>query len=204
MMRYSQNNEQDHILNYFGDQIGTALDLGANDSVTFSNSRALILKGWSGVLVDASLEACNRARFHSQGRIDVEVHNVAIADRDGWVTLHESGPHATPGDTALLSSIIEAETVRWKPTTEFTTKTVPCLTVASLLARSQFKAFEFITIDVEGMDLCALEQLDLTALGTRMVIVEVNDRDPLPYLDHCAKHGLVLLTRTPENLILIR
>jgi FkbM family methyltransferase len=204
MMRYSQNNEQDHILNYFGDQIGTALDLGANDSVTFSNSRALILKGWNGVLVDASAEACNRARFHNQNRPDVEVHNVAIADRDGWVTLHESGPHATAGDTALLSSIIEAETVKWKPTTEFTTRTVPCLTIASLLARSKFKAFEFVTIDVEGMDLVALEALDLTALGTSMVIVEVNERDPLPYIDHCAKHGLTLLTRNAENLILVR
>lgn len=203
-MDYSQSGEQRLILAYFGDQIGTALDLGANDSVTFSNSRALILKGWNGVLVDASAEACNRARFHNQGRIDVEVHNVAIADRDGWVTLHESGPHATPGDTALLSSIIEAETVRWKPTTEFTTKTVPCLTVASLLARSQFKAFEFVTIDVEGMDLCALEQLDLTVLGTRMLVVEVNERDPKPYIEHCAKHGLSLLTRTPENLLFVR
>ena len=204
MMRYSQNNEQDHILTYFGDHIGTALDLGANDSVTFSNSRALILKGWSGVLVDASAEAGNRARFHNQNRPDVEVHNVAIADRDGWVTLHESGPHASPVDTALLSSIIEAETVKWKPTTEFTTRTVPCLTVASLLARSKFKAFEFVTIDVEGMDLVCLQALDLTALGTAMVIVEVNERDPLPYLDHCAKHGLVLLTRNAENLILCR
>ena len=204
MMRYSQNNEQDHILAYFKDQIGTALDLGANDSVTFSNSRALILKGWSGVLVDASAEACNRARFHNQNRPDVEVHNVAIADRDGWVTLHESGPHIGNGDTALLSSIIEAETVKWTRTADFKTVTVPCLTIASLLARSQFKAFEFITIDVEGMDLVCLQALDLTALGTAMVIVEVNERDPLPYIDHCAKHGLVLLTRTPENLILIR
>lgn len=204
MRRYSQNDEQDHILAYFGDHIGTALDLGANDGETFSNSRALLLRGWNGVLVDASAEACNRARFHYRGRTDVEVHNVAIADRDGWVTLHESGPHATPGDTALLSSIIEAETVRWKPTTEFTTKTVPCLSIASLLARSKFKQFEFITIDVEGMDLCALEQLDLTALGARMLVVEVNHRDPKPYLDHCARHGLVLLTRNAENLILIR
>ena len=204
MMDYSQSGEQRFILDYFGDHIGTVLDCGANDGETFSNSRALLMKGWNGVLVDASAEACNRSRSLYRDRPDVEVHNVAIADRDGWVTLHESGPHASPGDTALLSSIIEAETVKWKPTTEFTTRTVPCLTIASLLARSKFKQFEFITIDVEGMDLVCLQALDLTALGTAMVIVEVNERDPLPYIDHCAKHGMVLLTRNAENLILCR
>lgn len=204
MMRYTQNDEQDHILKYFADHVGTALDFGANDGETFSNSRALLLKGWNGVLVDASAEACNRSRSRYGERMDVEVHNVAIAERDGWVTLHESGPHASPADVALLSSILPEEVEKWRPTTEFKERTVPCITVASLLARSQFKRFEFVTIDVEGMDLVVLQALDLTRLGTGMVIVEVNDRDPLPYLDHCAKHSLTLLTRNAENLILCR
>jgi FkbM family methyltransferase len=203
MMDYSQSGEQAHILRYFGNNLGTALDLGSNDGETFSNSRALILRGWNGVLVDASAEACNRSRALYRDRQDVEVHNVAISDRVGWVTLHESGSHIGKGDTALLSSIIEGETKRWVGT-EFREVTVPCVDVSSLLARSKFKRFDFITIDVEGMDLVALQALDLTALGTGMVVVEVNQRDPKPYLDHCAAHGLVLLTRTPENIILIR
>lgn len=204
MTDYSQNGEQAHILRYFGDHIGTVLDLGANDGQTLSNSRALILNGWNGVLVDASAEACNRARHTYRERTDVEVHNVAIADRDGWVTLHESGSHMGSGDTALLSSIIETETVKWKPTTQFRELTVPCVSIATMLARSKFKRFEFITIDVEGMDLVALQALDLTALGTGMVVVEVNERDPAPYIEHCAAHEITLLTRTPENLIFTR
>jgi len=55
---YSQNNEQQVILDYFGEHyIGTFLDLGCNDGQTFSNTRALALNGWSGVLVDASANA---------------------------------------------------------------------------------------------------------------------------------------------------
>jgi len=60
---YSQNNEQQVILDYFGEHyIGTFLDLGCNDGATFSNTRALGLRGWSGTLVDASEKAINIAK----------------------------------------------------------------------------------------------------------------------------------------------
>ena len=44
MIDYTQQLEQDVILNYFENkEHGTLLDIGANDGETFSNSRALIL-----------------------------------------------------------------------------------------------------------------------------------------------------------------
>ena len=44
MIDYTQQLEQDVILNYFENkEHGILLDIGANDGETFSNSRALIL-----------------------------------------------------------------------------------------------------------------------------------------------------------------
>lgn len=54
-MRYSQNDEEDVILKHFEDKNdGRLLDLGAFDGSTFSNTRTLIERGWSGVLVEPS------------------------------------------------------------------------------------------------------------------------------------------------------
>ena len=44
---YSQNNEEQVILDYFGNKIGNLLDIGANDGITLSNSRKLIELGWA-------------------------------------------------------------------------------------------------------------------------------------------------------------
>lgn len=203
-MKFSQNNEEQLIADYFGDRVGTFLDLGANDGETLSNTRALALRGWSGVCVDASPSAFAKLQALYGGAEHIECHHAAIAHRVGWLTLHESGSHITAKDTALLSSVYQEETVRWIPTTEFHEVTVPAIDFAELLRRSKYKTFDLISIDIEGADLLVLEQMDLATLGCQMLIVEVNDYDPKPFLDHCAKHGLVLLTRNAENLIFIR
>ena len=51
---FSQRDEEQVILDHFGDRVGTFLDVGAYDGITFSNTHALALKGWSGVCVEAS------------------------------------------------------------------------------------------------------------------------------------------------------
>ncbi len=50
-MREKRNEEQ-VILDYFGNKIGNLLDIGANDGITLSNSRKLIELGWSGDLIE--------------------------------------------------------------------------------------------------------------------------------------------------------
>lgn len=55
MTRYSQFEEQDAILQAFaGKTDGRFLDLGAWDPITFSNTRALVGLGWSGVMIEPS------------------------------------------------------------------------------------------------------------------------------------------------------
>ena len=61
-MNYSQNNEQEIIINLFkGKRDGKFLDIGANNGVTLSNTFALAnFYGWSGLLVEASPKAYQR------------------------------------------------------------------------------------------------------------------------------------------------
>ena len=196
---YSQNNEEQLILDYFGPVFkGTCLDLGANDGVTLSNTRACIERGWKGVMVDASTDMCEKLR-----RFDVEVHNVAMGNTDGLLTFYESGEHLGKGDRSLVSTIVPAEMDRWTNET-FTPVTVECVTFATLLTRSAHKTFDLISIDIEGMDLDVLRQMDLTALGCKMLIVEFNGKDEGHYHACAIEHGMKLHAKNAENLIYVK
>jgi len=56
--RYSQKDEQDWVLRSVeGITNGRFLDIGAYDGINYSNTRALVERGWSGVMVEAGLHA---------------------------------------------------------------------------------------------------------------------------------------------------
>lgn len=54
---WSQKNEEAVILKAVGSRIGRFLDIGAYDGVTYSNTMALVERGWEGILVEPGLEA---------------------------------------------------------------------------------------------------------------------------------------------------
>jgi FkbM family methyltransferase len=229
MKDYSQSNEQAIILKYFGvGQIelrggyvatrpGTVLDIGANDGITLSNSRALVELGWNAVLVEPAEVAFRKlvannavvtpttlGMVECKLRSGITLVNAAITTQDGPITFYDSGTHLNKGDTSLLSTTRPEELARWKKSGEVFTKTVVRgITIATLLKETGLTRAEMISIDCEGVDLDVLRQLDLTALGTRMVCVEVNRNDEAPFREYFAKHGFRVHHRNYENLIAV-
>lgn len=48
----SQYGEDQYVLEYFGDRVGHFVDIGAYDGLTYSNTRCLMERGWSGVCIE--------------------------------------------------------------------------------------------------------------------------------------------------------
>src|ERR1035438_4020733 len=166
---FSQNTEQDIIVNYFGGEfIGTLLDMGANDGITLSNTYFLIQQGWKGTFVEPSPTAYLRLIAHHQIHTDLQFFNCAIGSYDGTILLPASGEFLGTGDIALVSSTTDAETDRWAGM-EFTDMTVEVKTFKSFLHASRYKTFDFISLDIEGMDLEVLQQMNLKELGTKLI-----------------------------------
>lgn len=198
MENYSQNDEQNIILSYFGDKKGTLLDIGANDGKTFSNSLALIKSGWDAVLVEPHPVAFSLLNELHKGNDKVMTFNVAISDKDGDIVLHTNEPHIE-GDTGLLSTIVPEEKNRWGLAFfEEMVKAYSWKTFSDVVE----KKYDFITIDAEGMDYTILTQIDLS--DTSMVCVEFNSKEMDRYVTYCSKFGLKLHGVNPENLIFAR
>jgi FkbM family methyltransferase len=199
-MNYSQNHEQDIILQYFKDQPGFFCSIGENDGETLSNVRALALAGWSGVCIEPSPKAFKRLEKLYEDNDNVMCYNAAIATKLGPVTLYESGSHLGNGDVGIVSSLIEPETLKWSDSTTFDPVEVLGTTWKAFNVHAQI---DFISIDAEGMDLSILLQMDLGALGCQMLCIEYGSdwavRNRIE--KYVEPFGLKRVFVSPENLI---
>src|SRR5688572_24920468 len=209
-MAYTQNDEEQHILNYFGDYVGTFLSVGENDGVTFSNVRALALKGWKGVMIEPSPKAFERLKTLYNGHKGYYIYPFALGDHNGKAILQESGPLCSATDVGLVSSVNTSEVIRWNNHTvpgqgrgvKFEPIEVPMFkwkTFLNRLKSTKIKSFEFVSIDCEGTDLEILSQMDLT--GVRAICLEWNSKPEVKtefekYLD-----GFRLIYTSGENLL---
>lgn len=196
-MKYSQNNEEQIIANYFGNHKGTFLSLGENDGETLSNVRSLAIKGWNGLCVEpAPMPFYKLSKLYKNSK--VKCLQFAITDYSGHIDFYHSGNHIGSGDTDLISTTEPVELLRW-PDVHFTKTSVPCITFADLLKKTKFKIFDFISIDIEGAELKVLPQIDFTKLETKLVCVEYNGKNKMLFDKIFNK--FTLIHQNQENLI---
>lgn len=211
-MAYSQNNEDEFVLNYFGDYKGTVLEIGANDGVTFSNSRLLIENNWEADLVEPGYEPCKQLTFMYLGDSEkVRVYAFGIGAKNEKVDFWESDAHVPNGDDiGLVSTTDFEETKRW-PDVKFTKRKIILQTFKKFCKdiihfhpdRNPIK-FDFISIDAEGYDWKILQQINLEEVGCKCLCIEWNSNPELLKLfsDYCK--GFTLKVQNAENLIFCR
>ena len=190
-MSYSQNNEEEVILSHFGGKIGRFLDIGANDGSTLSNTRALALLGWSGVLVEPSPTAFAKlSALYPEGYTLV---NAAVGEGEGEVEFFE-------GADTLVSTAIPGEMDRWGRA-GFRPIRVRMVTVGGLLEKHP-GPYDFVSIDCEGLDVKILKKLVKNPQNPTTFCVEHNS-DPSRKAEILSTlpHHRVILSNA-ENLIL--
>ncbi|HMX02838.1 MAG TPA: FkbM family methyltransferase [Cyclobacteriaceae bacterium] len=197
---YSQNKEEQVILDYFGFIQGTFADIGANDGVTFSNTKMLAERGWKGILLEPSPKAYAKLKEIYKGIDGVYTYPFAIGNHNGTAILNESASLINSHDVALVSTFKEEEMQRFRSITSYTPVEVKVFRWKTFLNRVKYKTFDFISIDAEGLDLDILRQIDLS--NTRMVCVEWNGKQKEEFIAACP--GFRLIHENGENLIFAR
>jgi FkbM family methyltransferase len=196
MNRYSQNNEQDFILDYFKDYKGTFLDLGAYDGKDLSNTRALMELGWAGMCFEPHPEISKRLKQNCEQFPFVFVYDCAVGISNGTFKLNANDTY--------YSTLIDSEKDRWNNQFEFTQVECKVVDFATLQKASPFPNFDFISIDCEGLDYAILSQINLDDVKCNLLCIETNGIENQKYIDYCANFGMSILHKTPENLIMAR
>lgn len=190
---FSQNNEEQIILDYFSNSFGRFYDIGAWDGKTFSNVRALLDRGWTGVMVEPSPTVFvgllqNVAEYGDR----VRLVNAAITPEPSLMEFYEAN-----GDA--VGSLDPAHAKRWNLSgTKFYTHT--------LAAKSLFGVFgpaEFINLDVESINAVLFPHLPFGWPELRMICVEHDGHDKQMEA-FAAPFGFRKIARNAENLILAK
>jgi FkbM family methyltransferase len=157
------------------------LQIGANDGFTGDPLNHLINRPdtrWRGVLVEpvAHLFAKLSERYGHDAALRLE--RAAIGERDGTIEIHRLQTTAEDSlwlqqipslDRALLQRNAREFGQAERPTV---TEVVPCLSVATLLARYQMDHLDLLVIDAEGWDWRLLRQFDLARLEPKLILYE--------------------------------
>lgn len=164
---YSQYHEDDLFLDLLPAK-GRALDIGAWDPMTFSNSRALIERGWSAVLIEPSpTPLSNLIHFYWDNR-EVQVVNSAVTVEGGMIRLAVTDDAVTQQEGPRIGE--------WLATGGFYGHmSIPALSVVQLF--EYFGGdFDFVSIDTEGTSVDVFAEM--CRLGPRplVVIVEHDNR----------------------------
>ena len=191
---FSQNKEEQFILEYFRGERGKFLDIGAYDGVNLSNTRALAVRGWGGIYIEPSPAVYEKLVQHSQYLLgDIHSYNYAIGTQTGKQKFYDNHNY--------VATLVRHETERWKDET-FTETEVEVLTFEDFYKRSPIKEFDFISIDAEGMDYDILCQIDLKKVKCQMICVEHNGIETDKYYHLIAGQGYREIHRNAENLIM--
>jgi FkbM family methyltransferase len=221
MKRHSQNLEQDYILEYFSKKNSlssptpprwvvdgrqpTFIDIGANDGVTLSNTRALSELGWRGVFVEPSPKSFDRLKKNYEGLKGFYFYNVALGDHNGNAILQESSSLLSSSDIGLVSTFEASEMQRFKSICTYEAVTVKMFKWKTFLNRLQIKQFDFINLDVESYELHILPDMDLSK--TSLLCIEHNGsaKKKEDYLHYTSKYGIEkIIYESGENLLIAR
>lgn len=200
---FSQNKEEQIILEYFGDFVGTFADIGCNDGQTFSNTRALALRGWKGILVDPSPRAIQKCRELYNGHKGFYIYEYAIRNHNGKAMLQQSGPLCSPSDDGLVSTFHSHEKARFDKKIPYESIEVKTFKWKTFLNRLRIKEFDMISIDVEGDELNILPDMDLSK--TKLLCIEWNGNESMKKAyETFLPEGFKLIYTSGENLIYAR
>ena len=167
--QFSQEGEDDWIASYFGAYVGTFLDLGANDGESNSNTRALALRGWGGLCVEASPHVFPLLKARYEGS-PVRCLPVAVTPANtGTVEWYESR------DQVSTTSREHAD--RWHALcgSEFEPMRVVALSIPDLIS-AYGRVWDFVSIDVEGISADVCLAFPWGHMPTSMIVVEHDDR----------------------------
>jgi FkbM family methyltransferase len=180
---------------------GFYVDVGAHHPSRFSNTCYFHRRGWKGINIDPDPEAIRL--FRRERSSDTNLC-VGISDTPGALDLHFFNEPALNTFDAKLA----AERANLPGYRLLERRSVPVRRLDDVLVEHlpQGQSIDFLSIDVEGMDLLVLRSNDWARFRPRVLLVEVHERrvsraEADPIHQFVAAKGFCLIAKTLKTLI---
>lgn len=169
---YSQHGE-DFLLNrvFQNKRTGYFVEVGCLDGIEFSNTYFFEKKGWKGVCIEAHNDFIPRLK---KNRPHASIVHCAIgeANKEG-VTFYAN-------KIGSLSTLDKSEEHRWKKNYHdyfygFQEQVVPMRTLTSVFDELEVSEIDFISLDIEGYEVQALQGLNFRKYSPRVFVIEYKD-----------------------------
>jgi len=191
---YTQNEEEKYIVESLSSiQNGRFLDIGAHDGITFSSTRKLYDDGWSGIYVEPSPDVL--PSLYKNAGSNCTVLPVAIGTSNGTMDFYSSG-------VDMVGSLSSSHVKLWESCVKFEKTVVDVITVDEL-EKQIGSQFDFIGIDVEGINLDVFNQFDWNKWNPKCVCVEYESHKDY-MTDIMNKAGYELIYTSSENLVFFK
>lgn len=166
---YSQEGE-DILLNriFYSKSNGFYVDIGAHHPLRFSNTYLFYLKGWKGINVEP--RPGSKAVFDSKRSRDITLE-VGVSSTPGELTFYQFNDPALSGFSRDLTDERISEG-RYKLVAE---QKIPVITLEELLDKNLPKnqIIDFLSVDVEGLDIEVLRSNNWSKYRPSYVVVEI-------------------------------
>jgi len=191
---YTQNMEEKYITEAFIDfNTGRFLDIGAYDGITFSSTRKLLESGWSGVYVEPDPAILVKLKENIKDFSNNQILDVALGinnSRMPWFDSH--------GD--MVGSISSDHAKKWEIKHEG--RFVEVINVEELKKRAGCN-FDFINIDVEGINWEVFTQFDWALWNPKCICVEYDSKKK-EITEILIKNNYKIVYISAENIVAIK
>jgi FkbM family methyltransferase len=167
----SQFNEDLYLVEIFNGNAGVIVDVGANDGAFGSNSMLLESLSWDTILIEPNPDLCDYIHTH---RKPSHLFQFAASSKEGVVTLYlVDGNSLAHGLSTLEPTKENLERIE---VNNFTYRKVEVIakTLDAMLAETNVKKVDVISIDVEGHEVEALKGFSINKWKPTVLIIEDN------------------------------
>jgi len=165
---------------------GFFVEVGTNHPAEFNQTWLLEQQGWTGILVEPNPELCELLGAQRSRSRTFQVA-VGRSDQAGEVELLMGKMHQHSILVPILGDPLTGVTVK-----------VPLRTLDFILAEAGAPKIDFPSMDVEGMELAALQGFNLERHARRLILLEEHRRNFEKHF-YLRRHGYRLVKRTGLN-----
>lgn len=198
---YSQEGEDMILQRIFADkERGFYVDVGAHHPRRFSNTYKLYKLGWRGINIEPNPDAFNL--FVKERPSDINL-NIGISTEAGFLKYHMfDEPALNSFDETVVKQRLDETQYKLIGTVDVNVVPLKNILDKYLEANTQI---DFMTVDVEGLDLDVLQSNEWSKYKPKWVLVEQLNQQDLEILDFDMHHfmkskGYVLFAKTYNTL----